>query len=76
MTTGQVVLAGEVKSQAYLDVQEMARQVIDRIGYTKSEYMFEAHSCGVLQRHPRTKPGHQPGWSAGRRRNRAPVTRA
>jgi S-adenosylmethionine synthetase len=41
VTTGQVVLAGEVKSKAYLDVQEIARQVIRRIGYTKSEYMFE-----------------------------------
>ncbi|MBK9275579.1 MAG: methionine adenosyltransferase [Flavobacteriales bacterium] len=48
VTTGQVVLAGEVKSNAYLDVQQIAREVIDRIGYTKSEYMFEAHSCGVL----------------------------
>ncbi|HMQ76478.1 MAG TPA: methionine adenosyltransferase [Flavobacteriales bacterium] len=48
VTTGQVVLAGEVKSEAYLDVQQIAREVIDRIGYTKSEYMFEAHSCGVL----------------------------
>ncbi len=48
VTTGQVVLAGEVKSNAYLDVQEIARQVIRRIGYTKSEYMFEANSCGVL----------------------------
>ena len=48
VTTGQVVLAGEVKSRAYLDVQEIARQVIRRIGYTKSEYMFEASSCGVL----------------------------
>jgi S-adenosylmethionine synthetase len=48
VTTGQVVLAGEVKSKAYLDVQEIARDVIRRIGYTKSEYMFEAHSCGVL----------------------------
>lgn len=48
VTTGQVVLAGEVKSSAYLDVQEIARQVIRRIGYTKSEYMFEASSCGVL----------------------------
>ncbi len=48
VTTGQVVLAGEVKSQAYLDVQQIARDVIRRIGYTKSEYMFEAHSCGVL----------------------------
>ena len=48
VTTGQVVLAGEVKSKAYLDVQEIARSVIRRIGYTKSEYMFEASSCGVL----------------------------
>jgi S-adenosylmethionine synthetase len=48
VTTGQVVLAGEVKSSAYLDVQEIAREVIRRIGYTKSEYMFEASSCGVL----------------------------
>ncbi len=48
VTTGQVILAGEVKSSAYLDVQEIARQVIAKIGYTKSEYMFEARSCGVL----------------------------
>lgn len=48
VTTGQVVLAGEVKSKAYLDVQNIARDVIRRIGYTKSEYMFEANSCGIL----------------------------
>ena len=48
VTTGQVVLAGEVKTQTYLDVQQIAREVIERIGYTKSEYMFEAKSCGVL----------------------------
>ncbi len=48
VTTGQVVLAGEVKSEAYLDVQEIAREVIKKIGYTKSEYMFEAASCGIL----------------------------
>ena len=48
VTTGQVVLAGEVKSDVYLDVQQIARDVISKIGYTKSEYMFEAHSCGVL----------------------------
>ncbi|HHM20636.1 MAG TPA: methionine adenosyltransferase [Bacteroidetes bacterium] len=48
VTTGQVVLAGEVKTKTYLDVQQIARDVIKRIGYTKSEYMFEAHSCGVL----------------------------
>ena len=48
VTTGQVILAGEVKSNTYLDVQQIAREVIERIGYTKSEYMFEANSCGVL----------------------------
>jgi len=48
VTTGQVILAGEVKSKAYLDVQAIARQVIEKIGYTKSEYMFESKSCGVL----------------------------
>lgn len=48
VTTGQVVLAGEVKSSAYLDVQEIAREVIRKIGYTKSEYMFEANSCGII----------------------------
>lgn len=48
VTTGQVVLAGEVKSKVYLDVQDIARDVIAKIGYTKSEYMFEARSCGIL----------------------------
>lgn len=48
VTTGQVILAGEVKSQTYLDVQQIARDVIRKIGYTKSEYMFEANSCGIL----------------------------
>ena len=48
VTTGQVVLAGEVKSKAYVDVAEVARNVIGKIGYTKSEYGFEANSCGVF----------------------------
>ena len=48
VTTGQVILAGEVKSKTYIDAQEIARDVIRKIGYTKSEYMFEANSCGVL----------------------------
>jgi S-adenosylmethionine synthetase len=48
VTTGQVVLAGEVKSSAYVDLQDVARKVINRIGYTKSEYMFEGNSCGVF----------------------------
>lgn len=48
VTTGQVILAGEVKSSTYLDVQSIAREVIRKIGYTKSEYMFDADSCGIL----------------------------
>jgi S-adenosylmethionine synthetase len=48
VTTGQVILAGEVKSSTYLDVQQLARDVIKKIGYNKSEYMFEAISCGIL----------------------------
>jgi len=48
VTTGQVVLAGEIKTNTYLDVQSIARDTIRKIGYTKSEYMFEANSCGIL----------------------------
>ena len=48
VTTGQVVLAGEVKSSAYVDVQEVSRRVINKIGYTKSEYKFDGDSCGVF----------------------------
>ena len=48
VTTGQVILAGEVKSNTYLDVQKIARDTIHKIGYTKGEYMFDSHSCGVL----------------------------
>ena len=48
VTTGQVVVAGEVKSQAYVDLQDIIRDTISEIGYTKSEYMFEAKSCGIL----------------------------
>ncbi len=48
VTTGQVVLAGEIKTKTYLDVQSIARETIRKIGYTKSEYMFDANSCGIL----------------------------
>ncbi len=48
VTTGQVVVAGEVKSEAYVDVQAVTRRVINRIGYTKSEYMFDGKACGIL----------------------------
>jgi len=48
VTTGQVVIAGEIKSSAYVNVQEVARKVINRIGYTKSEYKFDGDSCGIF----------------------------
>ncbi|MEQ8242476.1 S-adenosylmethionine synthetase N-terminal domain-containing protein, partial [Fulvivirga sp.] len=48
VTTGLTVLSGEVKSTAYLDVQKIAREVINKIGYTKGEYMFDGNSCGVI----------------------------
>ncbi|MCX7650649.1 MAG: methionine adenosyltransferase [Flavobacteriales bacterium] len=48
VTTGQVIVAGEVKSQAYIDIPKVVRRVISNIGYNKAEYMFEAHSCGIL----------------------------
>ena len=48
VTTGLVMLAGEVKSSAYLDVQEIARNVIEKIGYTKSEYQFDSKSCAII----------------------------
>ena len=48
VTTGQVILAGEIKSNTYVDVQQIARDVINDIGYNQSGYMFEGNSCGVL----------------------------
>ena len=48
VTTGQVVLAGEVKSKAYVDLQDIARRVINRIGYTRAEYKFDGDSCGLF----------------------------
>lgn len=48
VTTGQVIIAGEINTTTYVDVQKVAREVINRIGYTKSEYMFDGSSCGVL----------------------------
>src|SRR5665647_2537602 len=48
VTTGQVIMAGEIKSETYVDVREVARGVINKIGYTKAEYQFDGDSCGVL----------------------------
>ncbi|MBR7157622.1 MAG: methionine adenosyltransferase, partial [Bacteroidales bacterium] len=48
VSTGLVVVGGEVRSEAYVDIQSVARRVINRIGYTKAEYMFDGNSCGIL----------------------------
>ena len=63
VTTGQVVIAGEVKSEAYIDLMETARRVINGIGYNKSEYKFDGESCGVL-----SAIQHQPRRGARERR--------
>ena len=66
VTTGQVILAGEVKSNTYIDVQQIARNVIKQIGYTKSEYMFEANSCGVLSAIHEQSPDINQGVDRGK----------
>ena len=66
VTTGQVILAGEVKSNTYIDVQQIARNVIKEIGYTKSEYMFEANSCGVLSAIHEQSPDINQGVERGK----------
>ena len=66
VTTGQVILAGEVKSNTYIDVQQIARNVIKKIGYTKSEYMFEANSCGVLSAIHEQSPDINQGVERGK----------
>lgn len=67
VTTGQVILAGEVKSDTYLDLQKITRDVIARIGYTKSEYMFEANSCGILNALHEQSPDINQGVDRGTR---------
>ena len=66
VTTGQVILAGEVKSDTYIDVQQIARNVIEKIGYTKSDYMFEAKSCGVLSAIHEQSPDINQGVDRGK----------
>ena len=66
VTTGQVILAGEVKSNTYIDVQQIARNVIEKIGYTKSDYMFEAKSCGVLSAIHEQSPDINQGVERGK----------
>ncbi len=71
-TTG-LVIAGEVRSEAYVDVQKLARRVINRIGYTRSDYMFDGNSCGILSAiHEQSR--HQPGVEKDEEQE--PATRA
>lgn len=66
VTTGLVVVAGEVRSEAYVDVQETARRAIERIGYTKAEYQFEAKSCGVISAIHEQSPDIAQGVDVGK----------
>jgi S-adenosylmethionine synthetase len=66
VTTGLVVIAGEVRSRAYVDVQEVARQTIRRIGYTRAEYQFEAQSCGIISALHEQSPDIAQGVDVGR----------
>ncbi|MBN2730542.1 MAG: methionine adenosyltransferase [Bacteroidales bacterium] len=65
VTTGQVIVAGEVKSKAYVDVQDVVRRVVNEIGYTKSEYQFDGNSCGVLSAIHEQSPDINQGVVAG-----------
>lgn len=69
VTTGQVVLAGEVKSKTYLDVQKIARDVINKIGYTKGEYQFDGNSCGVLSAIHEQSPDINQGVERAKKEN-------
>lgn len=74
-TTGLVVVAGEVRSEAYVDVQNVARRVINRIGYTRSDYMFDGNSCGILSAIHEQSPDINQGV-VKRTKSREPATRA
>ena len=69
VTTGLVVVAGEVRSQAYVDVQDTARRTIERIGYTRAEYQFEAKSCGVISAIHEQSPDIAQGVDVGKNEN-------
>ena len=69
VTTGLVVVAGEVRSKAYVDVQETARRTIERIGYTRAEYQFEAKSCGVISAIHEQSPDIAQGVDVGKNEN-------
>src|ERR1700754_5116113 len=75
VTTGQVILAGEVKSKAYLDVQKIAREVINKIGYTKGEYMFDGSSCGVLSAIHEQSPDINQGVDRQAKEEQGPAAR-
>ncbi len=66
VTTGLVVVAGEVRSRAYVDVQEVARRTIQRIGYTRAEYQFEANSCGIISTLHEQSPDIAQGVDVGK----------
>ncbi len=75
--TGVVIVAGEVTTTAWVDVEELVRKTVSDIGYNSSEMGFDGASCGVLERHRQAVPGHRPGRGPqGLSASRAPATRA
>ena len=76
VTTGQVVIMGEVKSNAYIDLQTMARRTINKIGYTKSEYQFDGNSCGVLTAIHEQSDDINRGVDRENEENQVPATKA
>ena len=74
-TTGLVVVAGEVRSEAYVDVQGVARRVINRIGYTKGEYRFDGNSCGVVSAIHEQSPDINRGVVREAEEEQGPATR-
>ena len=70
VTTGQVIIAGEIKTSAYVDFQSVVRQVINNIGYTKSEYKFDGDSCGILSSIHEQSADITAVWSVTTRTNR------
>src|SRR5665648_1228972 len=75
VTTGQVVVAGEVKTKTYIDVQSIIRDVINKIGYTKAEYMFDGNSCGIFSAIHEQSPDINQGVVRKKRKIRAQATR-
>lgn len=75
VTTGQVIVAGEVSSNANVAIEPIVREVVNSIGYNKSEYLFDGNSCGILSAIHEQSPDISRGWSVSRRKHRVRATK-